>query len=114
MPCRRCRYAPLPISETTNITGAREIFNLQGIPNCDLRKLFADDIASRPQFGPEKTVGLDVVLEEAQRSISVAEICERNSWSPRRLKWQVLPFAEARTATGWKREVIEGSGLLIS
>ena len=107
-------YALFRFLETTNITGAREILNLDGIPNCNLQKLFADDIASRPQFGPEKIIGLGVVLEEAQRSISVAEICERNSWSPRRLKWQVLPFAEARTGTGWKRDVIEGSGLLIS
>lgn len=107
-------YDPLRFSETTNITGARDILNLGGMSNCNLRDLFAGDIASRPQFGPEKAVGLGVVLEEAQRSISVAEICERNGWSPRRLKSQVLKFANARTATGWKREVIEGSGLLIS
>ncbi|TPG11962.1 hypothetical protein [Sphingomonas oligophenolica] len=107
-------YALLRFSETTNITGAREILNLGGIPSCNLQKLFAGDIASRPQFGPEKAIGLSVVLEEAQRSISVAEICEHNQWSPRRLKGQVLKFADARTATGWKREVIEGSGLLTS
>ena len=107
-------YALLRFSETTNITGAREILNLGGNPNCNLRKLFADDIASRPQFGPEKAIGLSAVLKEAQRSISVAEICERNRWSPRRLKGQVLKFADVRTATGWKRDVIEGSGLLVS
>jgi hypothetical protein len=107
-------HAPLRFSETTNITGAREVLNLGGIPHCDLRTLFANDIASRPQFGPEKSISLSAVLREAQRSISVAEICERNGWSPRRLRRQVLKFADARTETGWKRDVIEGSGLLKS
>jgi hypothetical protein len=117
-PARWVRHAPRRDAGTTmrprsveeGWRGGRLRTDPHGRP-MRINMTYNNSFITSADFSPK--IGQDV-FGEAQRSISVAEICERNSWSARRLKWQVLEFADARTETGWKRDVIEGSGLLTS